>query len=68
MSKIYEKGEVVFIINRKMSGDFVVEGQATIIKHIEDEQYEVKFGDDHETYERFIDPRARLSCRKCARL
>ena len=58
MIKIYEKGEVVSIINRKMSGDFVVEGCATIVQHIEDEEYEVRFGDDDTTYERFVDSAA----------
>ena len=61
MNKKYKKGEKVYIINRKLSGDFIVEGQATIVKHICDETYEVRFGDDRETYERFIDPSAQDS-------
>lgn len=60
----FKKGDQVTIFNQSFSGQFVIEGQAVILKPIRDvdEQYRVRFiGLDGkpslgEDYDRFVDP------------
>ncbi len=58
----FSKGDKVHVINSTMSGTFIIEGQATILRRISDvdEQYLVDFGDNMPV-ERFVDPAAQSS-------
>jgi hypothetical protein len=62
MAHSFKAGDRVVIINQKMSGLFVLEGEAEILKpiHDVDEQYVVRFGFGSytDTVERFVDPAA----------
>jgi hypothetical protein len=53
----YKKGDIVTIFAVKPSGIFFIEGKATVIKKIsEDDNYLVTFKDDDESFERYVDP------------
>lgn len=55
----FKKGQEVWILNSLMSGQFIVEGKAKIVSHIEDDLYAVQFRNDMSkpktTFERFVD-------------
>ena len=55
--KQFETGEKAYVINQTLSGTYIVEGMAMIIKNEGDGAYVVDFGDGQPCV-RFIDPRA----------
>jgi hypothetical protein len=55
----FKKGDTVQIVNCGLNGTFYVEGEAVVVKPPKgDSQATVRFVDDGETVERFIDPAA----------
>lgn len=57
----FQRDEVVVVFNQTLSGKFIIEGKATIVRPIEDfdEQYIVKMPSSDGYYEhlqRFVDP------------
>jgi len=65
----FKKGDLVYIINRKMNGQYIVEGKAKILRPIDaaENYYDVQFTsepDDDEGYPRFVIPDAQISPQK----
>ena len=63
----FAKGTTVNIINMTMSGRFVCEGRATIVRAVPDvdSQYIVRFAGEKQTVERFVDPSAQDDIAAC---
>lgn len=53
----FQPGQRVTVINRTLGGKYVVEGEALIVHHLEDNRYMVQF-ESGRKYERFVDPAA----------
>lgn len=54
-----QPGQKVTVINSTMSGVYFIEGTATVLKHLDDDRYLVRFGGNAEmSVERYVDPRA----------
>lgn len=56
----YKKGDSVIVINQTLSGRFIVEGRAKVLRTLRDidEMYLVSFWGAGEQVQRFIDPQA----------
>lgn len=48
------KGDKVTIYNETMMGETIVEGVATLVRHIRGDRWLVRFPEDARTYERFV--------------
>lgn len=55
MQHTYDKGDRVAIVNRTMSGKFIVEGYASVTSRADaTEHYKVRFTGDRASYLRFV--------------
>ncbi len=63
----FAKGTTVNIINMTMTGRFICEGRATIVRAVPDvdSQYIVRFAGEKQTVERFVDPNAQDDLEAC---
>lgn len=60
MTQTFEKGQIVNVLNCTLSGKYILEGRAKIIRRCAsvDDEYSVDFLDGYGPAQRYIDPLA----------
>lgn len=53
----FKPGQQVWIINRTLGGQYLVEGSARVMRRLGNDRYRVRFPDG-DLVERFVDPKA----------